>query len=171
MPVKGAAPSEPSIRPRPQAASPFQGLAPVSIPTMVRASTTNIICSPNPTARIIGIAKKIATERTRAPNTPPNIEEMNAADRALAPSPLLASGNPSKTVAWEPDVPGMPIKTEGKVSEVVVTDWRPIIIASARLGSMPNTNGNNSANPAVPPRPGRMPTIRPITTPKKRCSI
>jgi hypothetical protein len=56
----------------------------------------------------------------------------------------------------------MPINTAGKVSEVVVTDCSPIIIASAWEGSIPNTNGNRMASPALPPRPGRIPKSKPI---------
>jgi len=148
-----------------QAARPFQMFEPVRMPTMDRASTTSMNCSPKPIFRIIGLAKNTANDRMKAPKMPPNMDEMNAADRARVPSPRFDIGNPSKTVAWEPDVPGIPMRTEGKVSDVVVTAVRPIIMASAVFGSMPKTNGNSSARPAVPPRPGNTPTTRPITTP------
>ena len=65
-------------------------------------------------------------------------------------------------------MPGMPIKIAGNVSEVAVTDCRPIIMASAFDGSMSKTKGNNSASPDVPPRPGRIPMIIPRKTPKAR---
>ena len=50
-------------------------------------------------ASISGIAKKTATERTIAPNIPPNLDEINAADSALAASPRYDIGKPSITVA------------------------------------------------------------------------
>ena len=82
--------------------------------------------------------------------------------------PCLDKGNPSITVAWEPDVPGIPIKTAGKVSDVVVGASTPIIIARAWEGSKLNTNGNTSARPEVPPKPGRIPTVRPNKVPPNR---
>ena len=87
------------------------------------------------------------------------------ADNARAASPFFDMGNPSITVAWELAVPGMPMRTDGKVSDVAVTDCSPIIMARAIDGSIPNRNGRISARPAVPPRPGRIPTARPRNTP------
>jgi hypothetical protein len=60
------------------------------------------------------------------------------------------------------------MSTEGKVSEVAVTDCKPIIMASAFVGSMPKTNGKSRASPAVPPRPGRIPTTNPRNTPEHK---
>jgi hypothetical protein len=48
----------------------------------------------------------------------------------------LAKGKPSTTVACDADVLGMPISTEGNVSDVVVGASRPIIIARACEGFM-----------------------------------
>ena len=79
--------------------------------------------------------------------------------RQHKPSPFPAVGY------RELAVPGIPISTEGKVSDVAVTDCKPIIMASAWEGSIPNTNGNRRERPAVPPRPGRMPTTKPRETP------
>ena len=128
----------------------------------------SIICSPNPMARMIGSATTIAPVSTTAPNNPPNSDAEKAAPKARAAWPCFDKGNPSTMVACELAVPGMPMRTEGKVSEVAVTDCRPIIIAKAYPGSMPKTNGNKSASPAVPPSPGRIPTISPRKTPKPR---
>ena len=66
-----------------------------------------------------------------APNRPPNIDEEKEAPSARAPSPFFAIGNPSTTVAWDADVPGIPMSTEGKVSEVASGAISPIINASA----------------------------------------
>ena len=66
-----------------------------------------------------------------APKIPPIREEQKAALKALAAIPFLDKGKPSITVAWEPAVPGIPIKTAGNVSEVVVGAKTPIIIANA----------------------------------------
>ena len=53
--------------------------------------------------------------RNAAPTIPPNNDDENAADNARAACPFFAKGNPSSTVAWEEDDPGMPINTDAKV--------------------------------------------------------
>ena len=127
----GALPTDPSTNPNKQAVIPLMKFSPVSAPTIKSARITNRNCSPNPNVIIIGMAQQIETDRITAPNRPPKSEDVNAALRARAAIPFLDKGNPSITVAWEPDVPGMPIKTAGKVSDVVVGANTPIIIASA----------------------------------------
>ena len=106
-----------------------------------------------------------------APKSPPNKDEKNAADNALAACPFFAKGKPSITVAWAETEPGTPIKTAGKVSEVATTDNSPIIIAIPETGSIPNTNGSNNDNPTVPPNPGITPTTKPIKTPRIKKKI
>ncbi len=93
--------------------------------------------SAEPKARISGRAISTKPVRTSAPNTPPNSDEMKAADSARAAWPCLASGNPSSTVAWLADDPGMPISTDEKVSDVGITATRPMSMASAETSSMP----------------------------------
>ena len=106
-----------------------------------------------------------------APKSPPNKDEKNAADNALAACPFLAKGKPSITVACAETEPGTPIKTAGKVSEVATTDNNPIIIAIPEIGSIPKTNGSNNDNPTVPPNPGITPTTKPIKTPRIKKKI
>ena len=72
------------------------------------------------------------------------------------------------TVACEPDVPGTPIRTAGKVSDVVVGARTPIIIAKACEGSRPNTKGSTRAKPDVPPNPGKIPTVNPRSVPPNK---
>ncbi len=86
---------------------------------------------------MIGFAITTINVRTAAPNKPPNNEAENAALKALAPWPCLASEKPSRTVACEALDPGIPIKTEVKVSEVGITAIKPINIASAETVSIP----------------------------------
>ena len=134
-PVIWARPIVPMTRPITQLARPFRKLAPVNAPIIRRARMIKRNCSPKPKDMISGFAKKIETLRIIAPNNPPTRDERKAADSALDASPFLAKGCPSKTVACEPAVPGIPNKTAGKVSEVVVGARTPIIIAKATLGS------------------------------------
>ncbi|MNC87122.1 hypothetical protein D3C83_28230 [compost metagenome] len=71
-------------------------------------------------------------------------------------------------VACEDELPGIPMRTAGNVSEVLLTARRPTIIASTGPGSLPKMKGRSSASIAVPPRPGRMPTAMPSITPRDR---
>ena len=172
-PVAGAAPILPISNPTPQVVSPFNALVPVSMPIMLSAKTISRSCSPNPIAKMIGRAAKTAPVKIMAPKIPPNREAEKAAPRARAPSPRLANGNPSTTVACDPAVPGIPISTEGKVSEVTVGANNPIIIDKACDSSMPKTNGRTIDRPAIPPSPGKMPTRSPRIVPsmrKNRCA-
>ena len=89
----------------------------------------------------------------------------NAAASARAPSPRFDIGKPSRTVACAEEEPGMPIITEVKVSEVGMTATRPMSIPRAEVVSMPKMNGSTSERPAMPPRPGKMPTESPSSTP------
>jgi hypothetical protein len=58
------------------------------MPIMLNASMINIICSPNPMARMIGRAANMAKVSTSAPNRPPNREAVNATPSARALAPL-----------------------------------------------------------------------------------
>jgi hypothetical protein len=106
--------------------------------------------------------------KNSAPTNPPNREEAKAADNARAACPCFDIGKPSNTVAWLDDDPGIPINTDAKVSEVGTTAIRPIINANPMIGSRPKIKGNIKERPAIPPRPGKIPTDRPRTTPKPR---
>ena len=121
--------------------------------------------SAEPNVRISGRAICTKNVRIRAPTRPPQSDAPNAAASARAASPCCDSGKPSSTVAWLALDPGIPMSTDVKVSDVGMTATRPISIASADTVSMPYRNGMSSDRPAIPPRPGKTPTVRPSTTP------
>ncbi len=171
-PVAGAPPIQPMIRPRPQAARPFTRLRPDRTPTIDRPKITSMNNSAELNERINGRETNTKPVRMTAPIRPPISEEKKAAESPLAACPCFARGKPSSTVAWLADEPGIPIKTEAKVSDVGITATSPINIARAVVDSIPYKNGINNDKPAIPPRPGRMPTIRPVITPSniyKKC--
>ena len=93
--------------------------------------------SAEPKSRMSGRAISTKPVRITAPTMPPKRDEMNAADSARAACPCLARGKPSSTVAWLALEPGMPIRTEEKVSEVGITATRPMSMPSAEIESMP----------------------------------
>ena len=144
---------------------PLIATRPARMPTIDRPKIEIISSSGDLNRSTTGRATRIKTVRKAAPTKPPNSDDANAADKALAAWPRLAMGNPSSTVACEAEEPGMPIKTEANVSEVGTTATMPIIKASPRIGSIPNMNGNSSDRPAMPPRPGNTPIAKPIITP------
>ena len=65
-------------------------------------------------------------------------------------------------------MPGTPINTAGKVSEVVVGAKTPIIIARACDGSRAKTNGRTRARPEVPPRPVKFQPLSRVECPQTR---
>ena len=93
--------------------------------------------SADPNNKIRGRAISTKNVRITAPMIPPNSEEMNAADKARAAWPCLARGKPSSTVAWLALEPGIPMRTEAKVSDVGITATRPINMPRAEIGSIP----------------------------------
>ena len=164
-PPASASPIVPTIRPRHAAATPLSGRRPARMATIERPRMVIISISGRPKARTIGRAMRMKNVRMHAPNSPPNSDEMNAAERARAASPFFAIGKPSRTVAWEAEEPGMPMSTEAKVSEVGITAIRPTMSARPLTGSIPKTKGRTRLRPAMPPRPGNTPTERPSKTP------
>src|SRR6056297_3087002 len=158
----------PSISPMPAATTPFNGIRPARMATMLRPSNVTASIAGISKARIKGRAIRMKNVRTTAPSSPPNSDEAKAADSARAASPFLASGNPSSTVAWLAVDPGMPSKTLAKVSDVGTSAMSPTIRARPETGSIPNMNGKTSDRPAMPPRPGKTPTDSPRRTPRAR---
>ena len=116
---------------------PLTRLRPARTATIDRPRTASMNSSADPKARMMGRAMKMKPVSTKAPNTPPNIDEKNAVDSARAASPFLASGKPSRTVAWLDDPPGIPSRIDEKVSPVGMIARRPISMASAETSSMP----------------------------------
>ena len=136
-PCAGASPIAPTASPSPAASRPFSRLRPASTPTIDSPSTVSMSSSGNPKASTTGRAATMKKVRSAAPSSPPNSDEAKAAARARAACPARASGNPSSTVAWEADEPGIPISTEAKVSEVGITATSPTIMARPDTGSIP----------------------------------
>ena len=136
-PVAGAPPIEPSTRPSPQAPSPLASERPARTPTIESPKIESMKSSADVKTRINGRAISTKPVSTSAPTSPPKSEEAKAAESASAARPSRDIGKPSSTVAWLAEEPGIPIKTDAKVSEVGITATRPISIASAEVASMP----------------------------------
>ena len=167
-PPASASPMVPIIMPSPAAARPFKAKRPARMATIDRPKMVIINISGRPNANTMGRATRMKIVRKVAPTSPPKRDEVKAADKARAAWPFLAIGNPSRTVACDADEPGIPIRTDANVSEVGTTATMPIIRARPSTGSMPNMKGNRRDKPAMPPKPGKTPTARPITTPRIR---
>ena len=167
-PEEAPSPMVPINMPRPAATRPLMATRPAKIPTIERPKIVIINSSGVRNSKTIGRATKIKTVKKLAPTNPPKSDEAKAADSARAALPFWAIGKPSKTVACDAEEPGMPIKTEAKVSEVGTTATIPIINARPKTGSMPNMKGNKSDRPAMPPRPGKTPMHSPMSTPSTK---
>ena len=167
-PEDAPSPIVPTSMPRPAATTPFMAIRPARMPTMDRPKMVIISSSGVRNSRTIGLAIRMNTVRKLAPTSPPNSDEAKAAESARAACPFLAMGKPSSTVAWLAEDPGIPIRTDAKVSDVGTTATIPTISARPRIGSMPNMNGKSRDSPAIPPRPGNTPIHNPIRTPRTR---
>ena len=160
---------DPTINPSPQAARPFNRLAPDSTPTMESPSKASMNSSAEPNVSMSGRAICTNNVSITAPTMPPISDAVNAADSARAACPCCERGNPSSTVAWLALEPGIPMSTEVNVSDVGITATRPTNMASADTVSIPYRKGIMMASPAMPPSPGKAPIARPSITPSARC--
>ena len=106
-----------------------------------------------------------ARASTRAPNTAPNSELVMAAPRARPASPSLAIGWPSTMVDAVVGSPGMPNRIDVMSPVVLVTAAIPSRNANASTGVIVKTKGSISASVVGPPRPGRIPTAKPMAIP------
>ena len=167
-PCAAPSPMVPTSMPRPAATMPFNATRPARMPTIESPKIVIIKSSGVLNNKTMGRAARMKSVRKSAPTSPPNRDDAKAAESARAAWPFLAMGKPSSTVAWLADDPGMPIRTEAKVSDVGTTATMPIISARPSTGSMPNMKGSKSDSPAMPPRPGKTPMQSPMTTPSTR---
>ena len=167
-PEEAPSPMVPINMPRPAATMPLMATRPAKIPTIERPKIVIINSSGVRNSKTMGRATKIKTVKKLAPTNPPKSDDAKAAESARAALPFCAIGKPSKTVACDAEEPGIPIKTEAKVSEVGTTATIPIIKARPKIGSMPNMKGSKSDRPAMPPRPGKTPMHSPMSTPRTK---
>ena len=136
-PPASASPIVPTSNPMQAAATPLSGMRPARIATMLKPSVVIISISGKPKASTIGRAIRMKKVSMLAPSSPPKSDDANAAESARAASPFLASGKPSSTVACEADDPGIPIRTEAKVSDVGITATNPTIRDRPETASIP----------------------------------
>ena len=121
--------------------------------------------SGDPMASTRGRTTGMARASAKAPKTAPTSELMREAPRARPASPFLAMGCPSTMVDAVMASPGMPKRMEVMSPVVAVTADMPRRKEKASTASILKMNGSISANVTGPPRPGRMPTAKPITMP------
>ena len=121
--------------------------------------------SGEPNVSTSGRTTGMARARAKAPNTAPKSELMIAAPSARPASPFLAMGWPSTIVEAVVGSPGIPNRIEVMSPVVLVTAAIPRRNANASTGVILKTKGSMSASVVGPPRPGRMPTAKPIAMP------
>jgi len=107
----------------------------------------------------------MASARAKAPKIAPSRELIKAAPRARPPSPFLAIGWPSTIVDAVIASPGIPKSIEVISPVVAVTAAIPSRKEKASTASILKINGSIRASVTGPPRPGRMPTAKPIEIP------
>src|SRR5438128_1768214 len=165
MPETGSSPIVASQSPRSPATRPFKMASPESEATNVMPSRASMKNSGEPNVSTSGRTIGIARASTIAPNAAPNSELMIAAPSALPVSPFFAIAWPSTIVAAVVGSPGMPKRIDVMSPVVLVTAAIPRRNANASTGFILKMNGSMSASVVGPPRPGRMPTAKPIRIP------
>jgi hypothetical protein len=165
MPDMGSKPMVASIKPIPPEIIPLSMSSPLRAATNEIPSNESMKNSGEPkertTGRTIGIATAIAT----APNIAPTRELMRTAPNALPASPFRAIACPSTIVDAVVGSPGTPNRTEVISPVVAVTAVMPSKKAKASTADILNTNGSIKAMAVGPPRPGKIPTTKPMTMP------
>ncbi len=151
--------------PRQPATSPFTRASPLSEATNVMPSSASMKNSGEPKVSTSGRTIGMASASTRAPKTAPKSERMMAAPSARPASPFLAMGWPSTIVEAVVGSPGIPKRIDVMSPVVLVTAAIPRRNANASTGVILKMNGSMSASVVGPPRPGRMPTAKPMAMP------
>ena len=152
-------------RPRQPATRPFTRASPLSEATNVIPSSASMKNSGEPKVSTSGRTIGMASASTRAPKTAPKSELMMAAPSARPASPFLAMGWPSTIVEAVVGSPGIPKRIDVMSPVVLVTAAIPRRNANASTGVILKMNGSMSASVVGPPRPGRMPTAKPMAMP------
>jgi len=136
------------------------------VPIIVNPKIANIKYCAGPNFNEIidkgGAIKSSAKPLTIPPKTEANVETLIA----VLNLPCLVKTYPSKAVAAEAEVPGAFINIAGNEPPYIAEVYTLTSNNSAEVGSSPYVTGSNNATPRFAVRPGNIPIIKPITTPK-----
>ncbi len=97
--------------------------------------------------------------------TPPQNDAQTPMPSASPGSPLRARGKPSKVVATEEGVPGMPVRMPAIRPPDRPPTNTPSMVANPWIGVMPKVKGRVSTTAMVMVNPGIAPAINPAATP------
>ena len=97
---------------------------------------------------------------------PPKNDDHTPSPRARPGLPERARGKPSKVVATEDGVPGMPVNMPDINPPDRPPTNTPIMVASPSIAGRPKVNGKVSTTAMVMVKPGIDPAIRPAVTPR-----
>ena len=150
-----------SIKPIPPELIPLSTSSPLRAATNEIPNNESMKNSGEPKERTSGRTIGIAT----APNIAPTRELMRTAPNALPASPFRAIACPSTIVDAVVGSPGTPNKTDVISPVVAVTAVMPSKKAKASTADILNTNGSIKAIAVGPPRPGKIPTTKPMMMP------
>ena len=96
---------------------------------------------------------------------PPKNDDHTPSPSARPGLPLFAIGWPSKVVATDDGVPGMPVRTLAIRPPDSPPTKTATMVERPRIASMPKVNGNVSTTAMVMVKPGMAPAISPAATP------
>ena len=165
MPEIGSSPTVARRRPIAAAVSPFITDPPLREARKVTPSMASMKNSGEPMERTKGRITGMASAKAKAPKMAPSRELIKAAPKARPASPFLAMGWPSTMVDAVIASPGIPKRIEVMSPVVAVTAAIPSRKAKASTASILKINGSIRARVTGPPRPGKIPTTKPIRIP------
>ena len=119
----------------------------------------------DPTDKTRGLTTGMEIARHNAPKIAPTSELIRAAPRARPASPFFAMGWPSTTMEAVMGSPGTPKRIEVMSPVVAVTAVIPRRKEKASTGVIWKIKGSIKARVTGPPRPGRIPTTKPMAIP------
>jgi hypothetical protein len=138
---------------------------PVKDARNAKPSMANMKYCGDPTDRTRGRTIGIQIARHNAPKIAPTNEAISAAPSARPASPFLAMGWPSTSIEAVMGSPGTPKRIDVMSPVVAVTAVIPSRKENASTGLMVKMKGSIRASVTGPPRPGRIPTRKPIAIP------
>jgi hypothetical protein len=151
--------------PRHAATSPFVTDSPVREARNATPSMASMKYWGEPTDKTRGFTSGIQIARHNAPKIAPTNELIRAAPRARPASPFFAMGWPSTTMEAVMGSPGTPNRIEVMLPVVAVTAAIPRRKEKASTGDIEKIKGSIRASVTGPPRPGRIPTMKPMAIP------
>ena len=150
---------------------PLSRESPERLAMMVSAKTISEKYSHGPNHKPISASGGANDMSSTAPTRPPKNDDQTPTPRARPGWPRRAMGKPSKVVATEEGVPGMPNKVPEMRPPEKPPTKTPSMVESPSMGLMPKVKGSVSTIAMVMVKPGIAPATMPASVPTVMSAI